>query len=319
MRMEPIRIRLVPRKRDRETSDLRQAFWQAVTDVNGDAKACQNIDRLEGMLCREFGPQLRSLLIQYISEPIRHEKYDFRHLGDFLLRFFERPRLEKIRDQDYILDIFTRLLEQRPKLIRESPGYGKIQEKIAATSTVIFSITIVGYSSLVLDLSVGSLNKIAEIFENDFDSFRIFLDVFVPITLKEVFSSNIADEIEYHINIPDSYSQVFAPFPSQEAANTGPAAVPTTGAPSPQSGTTARDRAEWLWRLANGSLLVPCLLALFVLYQGMILLQEIRASEQEAMKPFLDHQLKLLEEDRHRLFREPPPPATSPPAAARQP
>jgi hypothetical protein len=41
------------------------------------------------------------------------------------------------------------------------------------------------------------------------------------------------------------------------------------------------------------------------MYEGMSILKEIRASQYDAMKPILEHQLKLLEEDRRRLFKEP--------------
>ena len=69
----------------------------------------------------------------------------------------------------------------------------------------------------------------------------------------------------------------------------------------PAAPSAARERAEWIWRLANGSLLIPVLIALAVMFYGMRLLFEIRSSQFNALQPILQHQLELLKEDRLRM------------------
>jgi hypothetical protein len=242
---------------------------------------------------------------------------EFGNLERIMFRFFDFPRSEKDLDRAQILDSFTRLLEQRQQFFRDQPGIQRTLEKLGAAGAVHFSVRIAGYSSLNLDLSTGAFKSLAEAFDNDFDSFRVFLEAFVPQAFGEVFSSDAADRMNFTVQVPASYEKEFVLVRS---ASPPPGPGDNTMQPASQPATTTRERAEWLWRLANGSLLVPLLLALLVMYQGMSMLKDIHASQAEAMKPILEYQLKLLEEDRHRLFKEPGPvtaPAAVPSAATK--
>jgi hypothetical protein len=304
---EPIRIRLVPREPNHNRLEPREAFWRAVRQGND---LDQEITSSEGKLCREFGIALRRLLVQELSEPLRSIENtifrgEFSSLEHFLFRFFERPSSEKYGDRGQVLDAFARMLEQRQQFFRDSPGLVRVQERVAAASSVVFTVRIAGYSSLSLDLSVGSLKSVAAAFDNDFDSFRVFLDAFVPQAFGSVFTNEGADRIESVIQIPAGYSEAFGDAIGPIIGAIPPAAPSLLSQPVGDPKATPRERAEWLWRLANGSLLVPLLLALLVLYLGMTMLKDIQTSQHEAMKPVLEHQLKLLEEDRRRLFREP--------------
>ena len=67
-----------------------------------------------------------------------------------------------------------------------------------------------------------------------------------------------------------------------------------------------RERAEWLWKLANGSLLVPVLIALFVMFYAIRELAAIRQQQLMLLKPLLDHTVELLKEDRARIEQSSP-------------
>ena len=142
-------------------------------------------------------------------------------------------------------------------------------------------------------------------FENDFDSFRVFLEAFVPVAFAHVFSENVADRLEFSVSIPQSTERAFQAVADEQSLRERTVAIaappPGSAHVGPPIQTQARERAEWLWRLANGSLLIPVLLTLAVAYFGLSLLMEIRASQNDLLKPMLDHNLKLLEEDRRRL------------------
>jgi hypothetical protein len=158
---------------------------------------------------------------------------------------------------------------------------------------------------------------LAKAFDGNFDSFRVFLDAFIPIAFADVFNQEFADRLYFDVTVPFSTQQAFE---AASAVGTAvPRPVPDPIAPAPVAPTAAaRERAEWLWRLANGSLLVPVLLSLFVMYYGLRMIADIRSTQFEAIRPILDHQMKLLEQDRLRLVREAPTTAgsTAPAAAA---
>lgn len=68
MKLEPIRLRLVPRKEQSNVPDPKEGFWYAIkrkTDEDSD------ISELEAMLCREFGPALKAILVRELGEPLR--------------------------------------------------------------------------------------------------------------------------------------------------------------------------------------------------------------------------------------------------------
>jgi hypothetical protein len=313
MKLEPIRLRLIPREPVRDENP-REAFWRAVRqDDNRDA----SITEAEGKLRREFGPALRQLLVQEISEPLRQldenlYRGEFRNLEHFFFRFFDRPDSDKYWDRGQALDALARLMEQRQAVVRDNPALRRIQERLAAASSITFSVRIAGYSSLSLDLSVGSLKAVADAFDHDFESFRVFLEAFVPQAYGRVFWEAEANRLDFDIQVPASYEQALVSPPSSPPLADVPpsvAALPPVASQPPAP--SARDKAEWLWRLANGSLLVPLLLALAVMYYGLSLLRDFKNIQGDALKPILDHQLKLLEEDRRRMFREVPSPATS--------
>lgn len=309
MKLEPIRIRLVAGQQIPTESSPREAFWRAILQPQHQD---DDISVLEGRLRREFGSSLRRLLINEVSEPIRQVEStlyrgEFRDFERILFRFFDGPRSEKDWDRGQALDAFARLTEQRQQMFRDNAPLRRLQERVAAAASVTFAARIAGYSSLNLDLSLGSITKVADAFENDFDSFRIFLEAFIPKAFDDIFLNINAHIIDFSVQIPSAYEKEFQ---SAAAAISpiGNAVQPLLSLQSSAQASSSRERAEWLWRLANGSLLIPLLLSLFVTYQGVAMLKGISNSQTEALKPILDHQLKLLEEDRHRLFKEPPTP-----------
>jgi hypothetical protein len=310
MPSDAIRIRITPRESVSADLDPREAFWTA---ARRESESNQTIASSEAKLCREFGIELRRSLLRELAEPLHildSELFpgslrDFEH---WMFRFMDGPSSERERYRYQFVDAFSRLLEQRQQVLRESPSLRSVQERLAAAAGVTFSTRIAGYSSLNLDLSAGSFTQLAKAFENDFDSFRVFLEAFVPVAFAGVFASDNADRLDFAVTIPASAEQAFR----ASAIDTQNLQAITPPPPVVGSPVAARERAEWLWRLANGSLLVPVILALFVLYQGMKMLSDIRASQYESLKPILEHQLKLLEEDRHRLIRDTPPPSPTP-------
>jgi hypothetical protein len=306
MPSDAIRIRITPREREPTSDDPREAFWSAAR-----SQSDQTIASSEAKLCREFGIELRRALLRELAEPLRtldSELFpgslrDFEH---WMFRFMNGPSSDREGYRYQFAEVFSRLLEQRQQVLRESPSLRSVQERLAAAAGVTFSTRIVGYSSAILDLSAGSFSQLAKAFDNDFDSFRVFLEAFVPVAFAGVFSEDNADRLDFAVTIPTSAEQAFR---AAAIGGSPPQAAPSVSQAVPGSPSGARERAEWIWRLANGSLLIPVLLALFVMYQGMKMLTEIRTAQHEAVKPILEHQLKLLEEDRQRLFR----PSTSSP------
>lgn len=305
---DAIRIRITAREPVPASHDRREAFWTA---SRGESDSNQMVASSEAKLCREFGIELRRALLHELAEPLRTLDSELfpGSLRDFEHWMFGGPSSERERYNYQFAEAFSRLLEQKQQVLRESPSLRGVQERLAAAAGITFSTRIAGYSSLNLDLSAGSFKQLAKAFENDFDSFRVFLEAFVPVAFAGVFAEDNANRLDFGVTIPASAEQAFR---SAATDTPGPQVAPPVPQPVVASQGTTRERAEWLWRLANGSLIIPVLLAFFVMYQGMKMLTDIRAAQYEALKPILEHQLKLLEEDRHRLLRDVAAPSQAP-------
>lgn len=291
-----------------EREDVRTAFWRPLRSTN-DFEG-QSIPQLEAKLRREFG----STLARHMLGGIRHalSVMDQAARGDEPpWHFFDFSMRRKEPYYDEAVAAYSRYLDFRQQLISDNPAYSDAIRRLGDGSSVLFSVTLRGYTSLNLDVDISPLHKLASAFESDFDSFRVFLDVFVPQTIGDIFTPDFANSFSYNIDVSQDFKQAFLAAPQ-------PAAIPTAAAtvvapPAHTNGTDSEERAKWLWRLANGSLVVPVVLALIVLYFGWQEMSSLRDTQQKALESALDHQQKLLEQDRQRLedLLNPKPSATS--------
>lgn len=296
-----------------EREDVRTAFWRPLRSTN-DFEG-QPIPQLEGKLRREFG----STLARHMLGGIRHalSEMDRAARGDEPpWRFFDFPMRLKEPYLDEAVAAYSRYLDFRQQLISDNPAYSDAIRRLGDASTVLFSVTLRGYTSLNLDVDISPLQKLAAAFESDFDSFRVFLDVFVPQTIADIFTQDFANSFSYNIDIPQDFKQEFLAAPQHTVL---PKAVTESTASRVETkNSDSQERAQWLWRLANGSLVVPVVLALIVLYFGWKEMSSLRDTQQKALESALDHQQKLLEEDRHRMdeLMNPKPSTSGKPQAA---
>ena len=301
MPTEAVRIHVEARERGPRGEDPRREFWTPL--LNSEAFSNKKISDLEGQLCREFGPTLQTLLVDSISERIKKselEAYDFyRDFEHFYMRFGPDFRAER---GFQFAEAYSKYLDYRLELLRANPAIHEAQARIADVTGLMFAARIRGYSSLELGLSVGSIEKAAKVFNDNFESFRVFFEAFVPLAFGAVFTEGFADQLKFDIDLPSSLQNAFeTASEKRKIENTGAAVVQSELAPNQSMPGSTRERAEWLWKLANGSLVVPLILALIVMYFGLKQVSEIRANEHEALEPILQHQLEVMREDRLRF------------------
>lgn len=123
-----------------------------------------------------------------------------------------------------------------------------------------FSVTVVGkirYGSAEISVFLTGAKRVAEAFNNDFELFRTLLEAYAPDAWNQALPT---DSVELTCDVMDA-DGLKALFQQQLTA--APATAPA-GA-SPAEDEKAR-RLRWLWIVSNTSLILPCLLALAVLY-----------------------------------------------------
>lgn len=303
MAIDPIRIRIQRRDGQPSSRNPRDDFWAPLRESSESSN--NRISDFESRLCRQFGVELQNSLVHSVSRGLRDLESELfpgstRDFERFFFRFM-KPGPEFRAYQ--FAEVYSKYLDYRLQVVRENPALRDAQRRAVLASGITFATRIAGYSSLDLNVSVGSIERAAEVFDNNFDSFRVFLDAFVPVAFGEVFTDSFADQHQFEISVPSSLQTTFEKAVKVTTAVRDAISgdvVPDIKT-APTGAVTSRERAEWLWRLANGSLLVPVILALIVMYFGLKQVADMRSIQYEALKPILDHQLELLKEDRLRF------------------
>jgi hypothetical protein len=294
-----VRVRIkVTRRRDdtRAVNDrLADTFWQPLRELDSDFAEVQTSE-LEGRLLHEFGGKLKNALIDTFDRALSHE--------DALLRNVEYFMRRGPRDGFAASEFLAGVAEARSRAFESSPALHDAREKRVLAPRTWFIVRDVHYSSLLFGLDIGPVETLATIFDNNFEAFQMFLAAYVPSAFGETFDGRFADQHAFEISAVDLSGRFAVPAPQVERPAVGTKPEPTTGSRQQQ-------QAEWLWKLANGSLLVPFLIALIVMLYAVRELARIRDQERDAMRPIIEHQLELLKEDRLRLKREEEPNKTN--------
>jgi hypothetical protein len=287
---EPILIKITPRhNRDVPSKENPRAeFWRLLREGNS-SDSDTPIQILEGRLCREFGDALKNAVVNNFRTALRSVEFDF--YRDPLFKSLQRSeRLDTLST-----DLLSKYIDLIQQTYKEIPALRDTQEKIVAANNLVFAVRIHSYSSLNLDVVTGPLEAINKVFDANFDTFRVFLDAFVPIAFASVFDKDFADQQDFQIVIPDSLRKELDNTPVKEEV-----LQPLKG--EGRQRLLSLERAEYLWRLANGSLLLPVILGLVVMLYAIWELSSLRRTQNEVLQPILDHYLKMLQEDRERLI-----------------
>jgi hypothetical protein len=263
------------------TGEERFIFWQPYIDVKSKPTPNQrvSIDQLEYKVYAELGAALKAHLINHTQQEIVAVKKDF-------------LKREEAKDGQNLAAVSS----------AEMRDYDALREKRRVAASVIVGVKIESYSSLNLALLFGGAEQLAHIFDSNFDLFRVFLDAYIPIAFADVFGEEFAGRMRYNVDVPQAMEDMFYLTPPIIQNSSGQPNADST-APVVAPNSKVLDKAQWAWRLANYSLLVPFLLALFVMYYAVQELSSVRNAQVEALKPILEHQINLLKEDRERFNR----------------
>lgn len=244
----------------------RDAFWEQVrSDYDQVIIRESNVQKLEGRFLREVPRELARLLVNSVAAPITNaaklfEETEGRYLWRELKHRFmmNRDNERTFSPSDYS-GILVQLEELRANRLRDIPKFQQTMDQLRAASRVYIHANILGYSSLEFGLTFGNLEALAKAFDSDFESFQVFLNVFIPRAFENTFSGSSGRGYEWSIQAERSIEDAFdnAAKASEALPAQSISSISTTLSEQGLTSPSAQ-KAEWLWRLANGSLLVPC-------------------------------------------------------------
>lgn len=139
-------------------------------------------------------------------------------------------------------------------------------ERDALAASILFSVQSISYGSMDIDLVIEPMNKVAKLFDNNFEYFSIFLSTYAIPSLREAISvpvsgsgfvldfGYILDELDVQV-IPGSG------FIKEFQSNQNPVSKPANSLL-----TASQQKANWLWIVSNTSMIIPTILTAFFLY-----------------------------------------------------
>ncbi len=275
---------------DRQTSeplDSRYAFWSYVS--NAIDKESTYPERQEYTFRKNFAGNLKkSLQDKFRNELTIFEgqyNIDFNH--PFLDEYFNR------KDERFYFDEFIngvgKLQELKNNFFKDNKEYQALLNKIILATQIDFQIDNISYSSIGFDLSIEPFEKAIDLFDNNFEYFRIFLDQYIP---KSFLSSlSVYDDrlpLGVSINSTSEFKNDFEKTKDSENQSTEEQSA------TKDNTTTKWDKAKWLWSLTNGSLVVPVILALVILFVTFNKIESIFKIRQDNYKEIQIENEKIL-------------------------
>lgn len=264
MKEHKVKIRIVPANSSSNDLSTRSAFWEYISSQT--KRESDSPERLEHTFKKGFTRDLKEALSKKFQDKLRDFKryndVDFRSLfwDEYFHRFSKRIESdEKVYFDDFVNNI-VKIQELQNNYFKDNSEYQDLLTKNILAAKVDFGIENIAYSSLGFDLNVEPFDKVAQLFDNNYELFRIFLDQYIP----ESFLSSLSiydDSIPISVSI--EYPQNFrSEFENRANINE----TTTLNNPNKNQPQSKWDKAKWTWILTNTSLVVPVILALVVFY-----------------------------------------------------
>lgn len=289
-----IKIFLTQNQENSNLDNPKLRFWQPVIDAFGDYNRdnYNTADKCENFIRQRFAAKLKENILEDLDRQLRgyeqniFERDYYRFLEDF--RFGRRS--EKPEQEIEYIRALTALIEKnselRKTLYSENPDYQKLVSKRLIASQFSFAVKDVRYASLEFDLILQPAQKVIDFCDNNFEYLKVFLGGFIAETFREEFS-------DYNDRVPFDTSVFIDKSVYQNAVPTMTNANPSN---QPNSGTSKLDKAKWYWTLANGSLLIPVLISIFLLYTYQSKLDNIQSASDKKVDNILQNQDKLIKQ-----------------------
>jgi hypothetical protein len=180
-------------------------------------------------------------------------------------------------ENEYDGNSSRRGLDKPPGDSRNEDEYARLLPKI------LFKASIRRYSSLVFGVDIANIESLAKLFDGSYDAFELFLDQYIPAAFLKTYGT-WEGSAEYRLTPGASIRKTFDSIDSESVHNNSKL-------------SSAMHRANWMWIIANTSLVVPSVAALL----GAFLMISSIDKQQERLDQRLTRLLEL-DESRQRVI-----------------
>jgi len=148
-------------------------------------------------------------------------------------------------------------------------------------------------------LVIEPVEKLVNLFDSNFEYFHTFFDTFLPSAFVASLARNREDNVtnifldhrdfNFNATASDELKAAFTPKQEESTGTSVTIAASQDEASLPPPKTVSADitkmeKAQWYWKVANFSLVVPVILALLVLYHSCQKIDDVVKTQNEALK-----------------------------------
>ena len=264
MKEHKIKIRIIPTDYSDKPLNSKKSFWSYVSHKT--EKESNFPEKLEYTFKKKFARELKQKLKNKFQKELRDFENNYNinihspYLEEYFHYLFRKGDIEEKYHFDDFVNGIAKLQELKNNYFKDNTEYQKLLNKNILATQIDFGVNNISYSSLGFDLNIEPFEKAIELFDNNFELFRIFLDQYIPETFLSSLSINNDNlPITTSIDFPQTFKDEFERPLSNEK-------TPDFNQKDKQKITNKWDKAKWIWSLTNGSLVVPVILALLILY-----------------------------------------------------
>ncbi len=134
-------------------------------------------------------------------------------------------------------------------------------------SLIFFELKDIKYGSLDFSVEIAGFNHLVKLFDGNFNLLEMFLNAYVPSAFSRSIEYWDLAPAEYQVAIPELMREAFHKVQSLPSGHAITDSFPL-----------ADQRVRWIWMITNGSLVVPVVLSLAVLFVAAKLLDQDRIS-----------------------------------------
>lgn len=293
-----IRIKITLVKEVNQSFKTRDSFWKQVhSDVELSEDAPINI---EYKVKSKLGQNLKNELVGKFNKSLRDfDNLYYSHLKTIYLDepfhfIFRRKEINDISFQEYFNSI-VKLQEQKNEYFKDNTEYQKLLNKSLLASQIEFRIENISYSSLNLSLVPDSIEKLANVFDNNFELFYTFLEVYLPGAFRN--SIGIYDEDKLPVNIQYDCSESLKTQFENSNLEKSQVKIPANNITQNTNAEIDKmSKAKWYWLISNLSLVVPVIIAIVVFYIAYNKIDSIEKLRQENYKEIKTENEKITKE-----------------------
>ncbi|MES2328184.1 MAG: hypothetical protein V4539_01190 [Bacteroidota bacterium] len=290
-----VKIFLTQYQENTNTENPKLKFWQPIMDAFPESehigKKYDTAEKCENYFRFEFAEDLKQKILNDLNSQIKG--YDYEDSDRLFYRLLDEHRRGKGTEQEEVeyiramSTLFEKNGELRNNLYKENKAFQQLLNKRLLVSQLSFAVKNIRYASLGFDLIIEPTQKVIDFCDNNIEYLQVFLGGFIADTFRSEFS-DYNNRIQFDASVEIDKTE-FQDLKQRRKSD-------NNLDDHENSQSTKLDKAKWYWMLANGSLVIPVIISIYLLYNYQAKLDTVQSTSDRKVDSIIQYQDKLIKQ-----------------------